>query len=229
MNLSAALFSAAGLFALSTAPGLAATNLLTNGSFESGLKGWTLGGTETQGYPAVVINYNSATPYPTGAFGEAVPPAGGSVSPDAAGAHAAYFVSDFANETLTQSIFLTPGTYTIGFSAYAPANGYANAGDALFSGSVAGVTLANYAVSSGSKTTWYNFHGLATITTAGVYDTTFTFSTDLFPSKDIVVDQVYVVAGNAVPEASTWVMMGLGFAGLAFAARRKQREARLVA
>ena len=183
------------------------------------------GGTETQGYPAVTIDYNSATAYPTGAFGEAVPPATGSASPDAVGSHAAYFVSDFATETLTQSIYLDPGVYTIGFSAYAPANGYANAGEAYFSGSIAGVALASYAVSAEPVTTWLNFNGVATIATAGFYDATFTFNTDLFPSKDIVVDQAYVVAGG-VPEPSTWAMLGLGFAALAFAGVRKSRFAR---
>lgn len=228
MKTYAALFGATALaVALSSTPGLAATNLLANGSFESGFSGWTLGGTETQGFPAVVIPYNSNAGYPTGAFGEAIPTATGSASPDAAGDSAAYFVSDYASETLTQSIFLTPGVYTIGFSAYAPANGFANAGDALFTGSVAGVSLANYAVSTGPATAWQNFYGIANITTAGFYDTTFTFNTNLQPSKDIVIDQVYVVAGSVVPEASTWAMMGLGFAGLAFAAFRKGRTARL--
>jgi len=49
-------------------------NLVVNGSFESGLAGWTIGGTDLQGYPPVAITYNSATAYPTGAFGEAVGP-----------------------------------------------------------------------------------------------------------------------------------------------------------
>jgi hypothetical protein len=119
------------------------------------------------------------------------------------------------------------GAYTIGFSAYAPNNGYQNAGDALFSGSVAGVTLASYAVSAGPDVTWQNFTGIANIMTAGWYTTTFTFNTNFYPSKDIVVDQAYVVA-NA-PELSTWAMMGLGFAGLAFLGVRARRKTALPA
>ncbi|HEX4182586.1 MAG TPA: hypothetical protein VHY34_04945, partial [Caulobacteraceae bacterium] len=69
-------------------------NLLTNGSFETGdFTGWTLGGAATDGFPASVITYNSTAGYPTGAFNEPVPAATGSHGPDAAGSHAAYFVS----------------------------------------------------------------------------------------------------------------------------------------
>ena len=228
MKIHAALLGATGLLvAFSVTPSSAATNLITNGSFESGFSGWTLGGTESQGYPAVVIDYNSATPYPSGAFGEAVPPVLGSASPDPVGSHAAYFVSDFASETLTQTIYLTPGYYTIGFSAEAPANGYANSGDAYFTASIAGVGLASYAVSAGPGATWQNFNGYVNILTAGNYDATFTFNTNAFPSKDIVIDEAYVVAG--VPEASTWAMMGLGFAALAFAGYRSRRGAPSIA
>ncbi len=229
MKLKMLMTGAVGLFvAASTVPGSAATNLLTNGSFENGFAGWTLGGTETQGYPEVVINYNSATPYPTGAFNEAVPPATGSASPDAVGTHAAYFVSDFANETLSQMVYLMPGVYTIGFSAYAPNNGYQNAGDAAFSGSVAGVTLASYNVSAGPDTTWQDFTGVANIASAGWYNTSFAFSTNLFPSKDIVIDQAFIVAGT-VPEASTWAMILAGFGGVALLARRARAKVSLPA
>ncbi|MEO8320765.1 MAG: PEPxxWA-CTERM sorting domain-containing protein, partial [Bradyrhizobium sp.] len=200
-------------------------NLLQNGSFENGLTNWTLGGAvpDPTGYNPVVIDYNSASPYPTGAFGEAVPVATGSASPDAAGAHAAYFVSDFANpfQSLSQTVHLGIGLYTIGFSAYAPANGFGNAGDAQFFGSVAGVQLANYFVSQKAGQTWYNFTGVVDIAAEGDYLTSFSFSTNEFPAKDIVVDQAYVVAG-AVPEPSTWAMMILGFFGLGFVAYRRK-------
>ena len=214
----AALFAG---FAISGAAG--AANLVTNGSFESGLSGWTLSGVAADGFPAVVINYGAAMPYPIGAFGEAVPADSGGASPDAAGGHAAYFVGDLSNESLTQSVFLNPGVYTIGFSAYAPANGYANGNDALFSGSVAGVTLVNHFVSTGPVTTWQHFAGLVNILVAGNYNTTFSFNTHGAPAKDVVVDRVYIVAGNAVPEPATWAMMIAGF-GLAGGVLRRRRS-----
>ena len=76
-----------------------AANLVVNGSFENGLTGWTIGGSWTDGYAPVAIYYNSATGYPTGAFGEAIPYNNAPTnSPDAVGERAAYFVSDFADQ-----------------------------------------------------------------------------------------------------------------------------------
>jgi hypothetical protein len=199
-----------------------AGNILVNGSFETGdFSGWTLGGTETQGFPAVVIPYNAASAYPFGAFGESVSPDTSGASPDPAGNYAAYFVSDFANESLSQTVYLTAGEYYVGFSAYAPANGFANAGDAFFTASVAGDPLASYMVSSGPATTWQSFSGIVDIATSGDYDTTFTFATDLDPSKDIVIDRAYI---EAVPEPGTLAVLGLALTGFAgFAALRRSR------
>lgn len=46
----------AGLtLALAGSGAFAAPNLVTNGSFEDGLAGWTIGGTDPQGYPPVAI------------------------------------------------------------------------------------------------------------------------------------------------------------------------------
>lgn len=227
---------AIGLVAASVASAASAANLVSNGSFESGLTGWTYTGGEnpppnTQLYPPVAIFYGAAQAYPNGAFGEAVPANNAATnSPDAAGTRAAYFVSDFANnpnQTLTQSIYLTAGTYQIGFSAYAPANGYANTGDAAFSGIVATLALASYNVSAGPVQTWQTFADEVIITTDGFYDAQFTFYTNRFPSKDIVVDQVYVIAGNppiGVPEPLSLALLGSGLLGLA-AARRLRRKA----
>ncbi|MFL1463384.1 PEP-CTERM sorting domain-containing protein [Roseococcus sp. DSY-14] len=203
-----------------------AANIVSNGSFESGLAGWTLSGSAGGGFPAVAIFYNSASGYPTGAFGEAVPPNNDFTnSPDPVGARAAYFVDDFStNETLSQTVFLSPGTYQIGFSAYLPANGQANAGEATFVGSIAGVTLANFAASTLPAQTWQTYAGSTTIAAAGNYLVSFTFNTALSPSKDVVIDQVYVIAGNPpvdAPAPAALGLFGLGLLGLAAARRRK--------
>lgn len=203
----------------------AITNLVTNGSFESGLTGWTIGGVDNDSppYPPVAILYNSATPYPTGAFGEAVPQNNApTISPDPVGDRAAYFVSDFAvNQSLSQTVFLNPGMYQIGFSAYAPANGFSNAGDATFSGIVT-VLLANYAVSAGPSTTWQTFSGVTNIAAAGNYLVEFVFNTNFRPSKDIVIDQVYVVP-EPIPEPGTYALLLAGIAMLGFMTRRRMR------
>jgi hypothetical protein len=215
---------------LATSPALAATNLVTNGSFESGLAGWTIGGTDTDSplRPPAAIFYNSATAYPTGAFGEAVPVNNAPTnSPDAAGDRAAYFVSDFTvNQSLTQQVFLTAGTYQIGFSAYSPQNGFDNDGEATFTGTIAGVPLANFAVSSGPATTWQTFAGATNIAVDGLYSVSFVFNTNFDPSKDVVIDQVYIIAGNpplpAIPEPATWAMLITGFGLVGAAMRRRQ-------
>jgi hypothetical protein len=209
------------------APAQAATNLLTNGSFETGtFAGWTVVSTNTDGYPQSVITYNSSTPYPTGAFGEAVPPPTGSASPDAAGVHGAYFVSDFATQSLSQTINLNPGTYKIGLSLYAPRNGWNNAGDAQISADIGGVQLIGATVHSLVPQSWYNLTGTLTVAAAGFYAASFNFGANRFPSADVVIDQAYVVAA---PEVSTWVMMLAGFAGLGFVGYRRNKAATVAA
>lgn len=147
------------------------------------------------------------------------------------GERAAYFVSDLAtNQSLSQLVTLTEsGLYQIGFSAYAPANGYANFYDATFSGVVASVELANYAVSSGPVTTWQTFASSGLNLAAGNYLVEFVFNTAGFPAKDVVIDQVYIIAGDpgtpGVPEPATWALMISGFGMVGYAARRRKGQA----
>jgi hypothetical protein len=211
---------------VSAAPALAA-NIVSNGSFENGFAGWTLNAGATGGFPAVAITYNSATSYPTGAFGEAVPPNNAPTnSPDPAGTRAAYFVDDFSrNETLSQTVFLTAGLYQIGFSAYLPQNGFNNVGEATFSGSIAGVALANFAASTQTARTWQTYSGSTTIAADGNYLVEFIFNTNRGPSKDVVIDQVYIIPGNppiGVPEPATLALFGAGLVGLGMVRRRRQ-------
>ena len=211
----------AGLLASSPAYAVV-NNLVTNGSFESGLAGWTIGGSDGQNFPPVAIFYNSSSAYPIGAFGESVPPDNSvSLSPDAVGQRAAYFVTDLAKaQSLSQTLFLTPGRYEFGFSAFAPQNGFNNAGDARFQATILGTTVANYFVSTGPVRTWQAFTGQTSIQTAGLYTVNFQFDTNLVPSKDIVIDRVYVAA---VPEPASWAMLIAGFGLVGLIRRRSSR------
>ena len=196
----------------------ASLNLVANGSFEDGFNGWTHGGTFTPvpgiaTTQAATIFYNSNAPYPISAFGESVPtPNDATNSPDGPGLMGAYFVDDGArNESLSQFVFLTPGAYRIGFDVYAPNNGYANQYDARFSAQIAGMTLANYMVSSEPAAKWVNFSGVASIATAGLYSVSFLFnSPGLGVAKDLVVDRVFIVSAvpAAIPEPSTLLLIG---------------------
>jgi hypothetical protein len=206
---------------------LAGPNLLTNGSFENGLTAWTMVGTpntlSSTTFPPVAITYGSATPYPTGAYGEAIPlPTDLSRSPDAIGTHAAYFVDDNAvNEGLSQVVFLTVGTYQIGFDVYAPGNGFSNPNDAHFSATIAGMTLTDFLVSSQPAMTWLSEAATVQITADGFYDTSFIFNTPgQGAAKDVVVDRAFIVA---IPEPDTLALAGIAATALLVASRRKRR------
>jgi hypothetical protein len=203
-----------------------AQNLLTNGSFETGdLTGWTSTGTYSS-YPVSVIT--------TSAFGEYVPPdnvIGG--SPDAAGTHEAYFVDDLAHQVLSQSIYLTAGSYKIGFDSYSPLNGWNNPGDASFSGTIAGVTLANYTVHANPYQVWVDYSGIADVSVSGVYQVAFDFQTFGGNSADVVIDRVYIESSSSgggipippttTPEPATMLLLGLGLIGVA-GVRRKIKK-----
>lgn len=206
--------------------GTANANLIANGSFETGnLNGWTIGGTQISYQPSVV-GMNVAC-----CFGENVPAStvvGG--SDEAAGAYGVYFVDDRANQFLSQSVFLTAGSYEIGFDAYAPRNGFNNPGDASFSGTIAGVTLANYTVKTqGSPQSWFNYSGLANVLTDGLYDVTFNFQTFGGASADVVIDRAYINASTntggtpiGVPEPASLALLAIGMLGLVGMSFRKK-------
>tara|TARA_R110000782_G_scaffold268393_1_gene364779 strand:- start:35721 stop:36416 length:696 start_codon:yes stop_codon:yes gene_type:complete len=214
--------------ALYAAPASAA-NLLTNGSFEDGFNGWTLGGSSGDGYPPVVIEYNQTSSYPTGAFGEAIPTddAVGNPGFDAVGTHGVYFVADLANpQTLTQMVNITSGTqYTFGFDVYVPFNGQSNDFDAFFTATVGGFEFADFAASTTTTGDWLHFSSTGFGNINGPVDFVFEYNSFGVPAKDFVIDRVYFAETSAIPEPATWAMMLAGFGAIGFAMRRRQKVA----
>lgn len=222
-----ALFLAGAVLAAAPA---SAANLLTNGSFEDGFNGWMVGGVSDDGFPPVVIPYNSNAGYPGGAFGEAIPADDATGNPgfDAVGGNAAYFVADQARpQTLTQMVDIVEGTsYTFGFDAYVPLNGANNFNDAAFSATVGGFTFANFLASETPVQDWIHFSSEGVANLTGTVDFIFTYNSFGIPAKDFVIDRVYFAptADVGIPEPATWAMMIAGF-GLVGGAMRRRKVA----
>jgi FixJ family two-component response regulator len=153
-------------------------------------------------------------PDPIGAYGEPIPvPNIPTLSPDPAGTRGAYFVGDFAKgETLSQSIYLNPGLYRVGFSLYVPQNGQGNRGDATLTASLLGLNLADLKISTTATKQWLTFSGIAPISFGGQYLASFVFNTNFLPSKDVIIDQVYVAA---IPAPAALGLFAAALAGLA--------------
>jgi len=234
------------VIAVAAAAGVSAatTNLVLNGSFEGDFAGdslldhWTTIGSALDGYPPVAIPYNQAAGvlYPNGAQGEPIPPDSvtSSLSPDAAGAHGVYFVTDNASGlALVQTIHLDAGSYDIGFDSYDTFNGSVQPADAYLTAEILGVTVADFSLSSVSPGVWSTHAGVAQIQQAGDYQITFAFSTPDAPTnaKDVIIDRAFVVADAAgggveiptggVPEPASWALMILGFGTVGAALRRR--------
>ena len=162
----------------------------------------------TNGTNAVAID-------PTGATN----PYAGYVAPDAANAnyaggsgnHAAFFVDDGAAETLSQTVDLQAGqTYEIGFDLNETTPGRNNPGYFQLTAAIDGNVITTAGSTAGTiltPGTWTHFADLYTPTASGPMTLTFTYSSGLvgstLTSKDVLVDDVYVVPGQVTADLTT--------------------------
>lgn len=197
----------------------AAPNLLTNGSFESGFTGWVTAGTGTTpgSFPSTIIT-DGVTPGPYGDVVAADNAA--SPSPDAAGTHAVYFVDDNAKETLSQSVTLTGGTrYSVGFDEYATTSGAANPGFFQLTTTLGATTIQSVSDTGVTPVaTWLNTTQTFVAPTSGSYTFTFTYTSGPTPSKDVLVDKVFVT--QTVPEPMSLAVLGVGLVAAGLVRRR---------
>jgi hypothetical protein len=217
--------------ALAATADATAVNYVTDGTFSNGFNGWEV----TTGAGAVAPGKGPQIAITDGKtkniYGDVIAPDNAtSPDPDAGkgGTSAAYFVDDVAAETISQKIYLTAGTYEVGFDLYATASGYGNKYDSLFSASIAGTTVTSGDIAQYPDATWEHFAANATVLYAGYYNVNFTFQGGAVPAKDILVDDVYAInpstlAGNGtsiVPEPASLILLGTALLLLPFVRRR---------
>ena len=237
-----------GLVGVADGAQAADVNLIKNGNFATGnFAGWTVLGNKLR-QPSVVIAFDSKAGRYSGAFGEVVPTDNAtSIDPDPAGKYGAYFVDDNAKSmTIEQLTYLKPGNYRIGFDSYLPQNGFNNPFGASFTGTIIGKLVTSFSVGSVPKGSdlvvdstikpkvWTDNSGVAQITKAGYYETSFVYSSYGAPAKDVVIDRVYAIGTSdpatviipptpsGVPEPATWTMMILGVGAIGAMARRRR-------
>ncbi len=231
----------AALLALPAAPAFALPNLVADGTFPAGsFAGWTYTSTTNVNSQAVVIKTdNVGRSYSTGAYGLPIPNDTLTTgSPDLSAGYAAYFSTDTGSQTLSQTLSLVVGRYSIGFDVFVPSNGYNNPNDATFTGSIAGTALFSAASVATIGATdgvnkWVTVQSVANVITAGIYTVDFTFAGTAAPAKDILVNRVFVTGGaifsggtqTPVPEPGALALLA-GAAALLAGVRRRNAASR---
>lgn len=204
---------------LAAAPAFAAINLVNNGDFETGslTPAWTVvnapGSTPAN---VQIVETNGTTQY----FGETFP-----TSPSG-GRYAAYFVSDLANQSISQTLTLDADAdpYILSFDLYATRIGNNNPGFFTLTSAVGGNEVARFGTLPGDTAVpvggWSSYSQAFSVAADGDYVLSFNFTSGGQPAKDILLDNVMV---SPIPEPSEYAMMLAGLAAVGFIARRRRR------
>jgi hypothetical protein len=205
---------------LLVAAGTANADIVTNGTFSSGLSGWTTAGSgTTPGIGITVINFSNTVPATQ--FGDIIPNAPGGTT------HGVYFVDDnTTNEVLSQNVTLAANTtYSLTFDLWATNSGAGNAGNFLLKDAVGTIASSSFgnAAQAGSSTVPVGAWTLETLqfTTGAAtsYALDFDWNAGGTPSKDVVLTNVAI--NSAVPEPSSIVLLGSGLLAAAGVIRRR--------
>jgi hypothetical protein len=160
----------------------ASTNFLSNGSFETGLlTDWHVhNAPQHNQHPCKVFNVPAVT---------ATEPTG--LSPDPVGTDFMDCVANPSNESIIQKVMLTPGYYTIGFTAY-PFS-YQEADDETFTAYVGNNAVASISSANVSPNQWYLVTGTIHITHTRLYQIRFEYDVVGSHGRDMYLDCLYLI------------------------------------
>ncbi len=188
------------------------TNMLTNGSFESGLAGWTATGAGSPGVGVVLAPTNGIT---AGLFGDVVPSDAIHLgSNDPGGTHAAFFYDDNARDTLSQSVILQKGgVYQVGFDLWKTSSGAANSLPFTISASLGGQSVATAGTTTLATGSWTHYSTLIEPDATGPATLLFRFTAQSGGAgQDVMLDRVFV---TDAPEPAGIAVFGVGMLALA--------------